>query len=370
MSDTSARITGLDGLRGFASLAVVLYHLTLIARPELSETAWEWLTQSPLKIVFPGTESVLVFFALSGLVVALPALRSDFTWTRYYPSRLLRLYLPVFGALILAAVLIIAIPRDPATMPTGTWLRDAQATTVTPLSLLTEASLLPQSYDIDNVLWSLRWELFFSLLLPLFVWIAIRFRRASPYLAAIAATATIAGRMLEIDALVYFPVFLLGTIIAINLDSIRAFAQRVRTRMLWPALAVLAGVLLIASWLARPFVESGSGIADVLWGLAGVGAALIVLLVIVWPMLRRGCERSTALWLGKISFSLYLVHAPILGTLGYLLGREHWWVACLIGVPVSLVVAAAFYQWVERPSHRLARRVGGYVAQRLEARAV
>lgn len=72
MSETSARITGLDGLRGFASLAVVLFHLSLIARPELSETTWAWLTQSPLKILFPGTESVLVFFALSGLVVALP----------------------------------------------------------------------------------------------------------------------------------------------------------------------------------------------------------------------------------------------------------------------------------------------------------
>ena len=369
MSDSSARITGLDGLRGFASLAVVLYHLSLIAKPELSETAWAWLTQSPLKIVFPGTESVLVFFALSGLVVALPALRSDFTWTRYYPSRVLRLYLPVFGALVFAAVLIIAVPRDPASMPVGSWLRDAQASAVTPLSLLTEASLMPQSYDIDNVLWSLRWELFFSLLLPLFVWLAIRFRSASPYLAALSVVATVAGRMLQIEALVYFPVFLLGTIVAINLDSIRTVAQHGRTRMLWPGLALLAGVLLIASWLSRPFVESGSEIADALWGLAGVGAILIVLLVIVWPSLRRACERPSALWLGRVSFSLYLVHAPVLGTLGYLLGREHWWVACLIGVPISLAVAAAFYRWVEKPSHRLARRVGGYVAQHLEARA-
>lgn len=370
MSDTSARITGLDGLRGFASLAVVLYHLSLIARPELSETTWAWLTQSPLKLLFPGTESVLVFFALSGLVVALPALRPDFAWSRYYPARLMRLYLPVFGALIFATVLIIAIPRDPASMPSGSWLRDAQATSVTPFSFLAEASLLPSSYDIDNVLWSLRWELFFSLLLPLFVWLAIRCRRASPYLAAGAGLATIAGRILEIDALVYFPVFLLGTLVAINLDSIRAFAQRQRNRMLWPALAVLSGGLLIASWLARPILDDGSELAtDVLWGLAGVGATLIVLLVIVWPVLRRACERPTAIWLGRISFSLYLVHAPVLGTLGYLLGLERWWLVCLIGLPVSLGISALFYRWVERPSHLLARRIGSYAAQRADARA-
>ncbi|MDQ0645216.1 acyltransferase family protein [Microbacterium murale] len=370
MSDTSSRITGLDGLRGFASLAVVLYHLSLIARPGLSEATWAWLTQSPLKLLFPGTESVLVFFALSGLVVALPALRPDFEWTRYYPSRLMRLYLPVFGALIFASILIIAIPRDALSMPSETWLRDAQATSVTPISFLAEASLLPSSFDIDNVLWSLRWELFFSLLLPLFVWLAIRFRRASPYLAVIAASATVAGRIFEIDALVYFPVFLLGTIIAINLDGIRAFGQRVRTRMLWPAVAVLSATLLIASWLARPFVDSSSELAaDALWGLAGVGATLIVLLVIVWPVLRRACERPTALWLGKLSFSLYLVHAPVLGTLGYLLGQERWWLVCLIGLPVSLGASMLFYRWIERPSHLAARRVGGYVTQRLQARS-
>ena len=140
MSDSSARITGLDGLRGFASLAVVLYHLSLIARPELSETAWAWLTQSPLKLLFPGTEAVLVFFALSGLVVALPALRSGFAWTRYYPSRLLRLYLPVFGALLFATVLILAIPREAASVPSGSWLRDAQAASVTPVSFLAKAA--------------------------------------------------------------------------------------------------------------------------------------------------------------------------------------------------------------------------------------
>ena len=366
MSDSSARITGLDGLRGFASLAVVLYHLSLIARPELSGTAWAWLTQSPLKLLFPGTEAVLVFFALSGLVVALPALRSGFAWTRYYPSRLLRLYLPVFGALLFATVLIIAIPREAASVPSGSWLRDAHATSVTPVSLLAEASLLPASYDIDNVLWSLRWELFFSLLLPLFVWLAIRFRRASPYLAMLAVSATIAGRMLDIDALVYLPVFLLGTIIAINLDSIRAFAQRAGVRGIWPLLAALSGTMLVASWLARPVLDDGPEFAaDVLWGLAGVGATLIVLLVIVWPPLRRACERRTALWLGRVSFSLYLVHAPILGTLGYLLGGERWWLVGLIGLPVSLGVSALFYRWVERPSHILARRVGGHVTKHL-----
>lgn len=362
MSDSSPRITSLDGLRGLAALGVVLYHLSLLAHPALSASTWAWMTQSPLKVLFPGTEAVLVFFVLSGLVVALPALRPGFSWRRYYPARLLRLYVPVLGALVFATILILVLPRDPSTMPEGSWMRDAQASEVTPAAFLAEASLLPESYDIDNVLWSLRWELFFSLLLPLFVWFALRCRRASIPLAVLAMLATVAGRLLEIDALVYFPVFLLGTIIAINVDAIRAFAERRDSHWLWPGVAVLSIALLLASWFARPLVAGGIEIADLLWGLAGIGAFGVVVVTIAWRRARTVLERPSAQWLGRISFSLYLVHAPILGTLGYLFGMERWWLTCVIGLPLSIVVGAVFHRWVERPSHDWARRAGDRAA--------
>ena len=59
-----------------------------------------------------------------------------------------------------------------------------------------------------------------------------------------------------------------------------------------------------------------------------------------------------------MSFSLYLVHAPILASLCYLLGAAQWWLACLIGVPLSLAVAALFHLLVEQPAQVLARRAG------------
>ena len=118
MSGSTPRVRSLDGLRGFAAVGVLLYHLSLVARPELSRATWEWLTQTPLKVLFAGTESVLVFFVLSGLVVTLPALRKGFSWRRYYPTRILRLYLPTFGAVLLAAALILLVPRvGPRTQP-------------------------------------------------------------------------------------------------------------------------------------------------------------------------------------------------------------------------------------------------------------
>ena len=169
---TTPRLTGLDGLRGVAALVVMIYHGTKIIVPTLTggaEAAYDGVAESPLKLTFAGTEAVLVFFALSGLVVALPALRPGFSWRAYFPARLIRLYLPVWAALLFAAGLILLIPRDPATVTAGSWLQSGNAHTVTWRQLLWEGSLWPASYDIDNVLWSLRWEVAFSLALPVFV---------------------------------------------------------------------------------------------------------------------------------------------------------------------------------------------------------
>jgi len=351
---SSSRIRSLDGLRGVAAFAVLLHHVSLVARPEIDKEAWAWITQSPLKLLFPGTESVLIFFVLSGLAVALPALRPGFSWVSYYPARMVRLYLPVLGALLLAALFIVLLPRDPSTMPDGSWMRNAQATTVTPGTLLSEASLTQRSYDIDNVLWSLRWEVIFSLLLPLFVWVALRVTRHPFVLGGLCIAATVLGRVLSVDVLVYIPLFLIGSIMATHIDELRALRL---PRWAPPALALLAAGLLIASWLSRPLPLGRFG-QDVLWGLAGAGAALIVVLAIAWPRFVRVLETRPAQWLGQLSFSLYLVHVPILATLVYLCGSSRWWLASLIAIPVSIVVAELFRRAVEAPSHKLARALG------------
>src|SRR5690606_26510704 len=110
-----------------------------------------------------GTEAVLVFFVLSGLVVALPAMRAGFSWRRFFGSRFVRLYLPVWASLALATALIAWIPRLAGDATPGSWLLEGNARATPPALLLSEASLFRASYDVNNVLWSLRWEIVFSL---------------------------------------------------------------------------------------------------------------------------------------------------------------------------------------------------------------
>jgi peptidoglycan/LPS O-acetylase OafA/YrhL len=270
--------------------------------------------------------------------------------------------------LLFATALIFLFARDPGTAPDGSWLQNAQAHTVTPAGFFSEASLFRISYDINNVLWSLRWEVIFSLCLPAFVGLAVLLRKHAVILAVACGFLTVLGRVIEIDALVYLPVFMFGTLIAVHLERLTTWAARRARPRLWAATAALACLLMVGSWLARPVFEPGTLANSILWGLAGIGAALIIVIAIAWPALRERLERRPVQWLGKVSFSLYLVHAPILGTLGYLFGAEYWWAVGLVGIPLSVAIAAGFYRWVEAPTQRASRRVGIWVAERTTTR--
>ncbi|AWB85806.1 acyltransferase family protein [Mycetocola zhujimingii] len=363
------RMHALDGVRGVAAVVVVLYHLTLMARPRLEETAglWEWITQSPLRPLTAGSEAVLVFFVLSGLVVSIPALSATFDWLRYYPSRLIRLYLPVIGAVLFAVALILVVPRFPGAITPDSWLDNRVASSISLGRIIEESSLLPETYTVVNVLWSLRWEVIFSVLLPVFIVVGLAVRRR-PWLAAVVSVALmVAGRVLEVDALVYLPTFFLGTLMAVHLPGIRAWADRVNRRggwFIWGALAVASVVLLVLSWLTRDIAPAGSSASAALWGLAGAGAAGLIVVAIGSPLAERMLSARLPLWLGRVSFSLYLVHVPVLASVAFLIGDAAWWLVALIAFPASFAIAWLFHVAVETPAHRLARRAGNRVASR------
>ncbi|HEY8911766.1 acyltransferase [Lacisediminihabitans sp.] len=366
---SSTRLTALDGLRGVAAMVVVLYHLYLVAEPVLLKTGgsgvgsaiW-WISQTPLKLFSAGSEAVLVFFVLSGLVVALPALGSKgFSWAGFLSGRLARLYIPVWVSIAIGTALVWMIPRDQSAVTPGTWMDKAQATSISWGTLLDEASLTRASYDVNNVLWSLRWELVFSVLLPLFVALAIIARRRWAIAIAAALVVSTVGVVAGIDAFQYLPVFFIGTIMAVRLDAIREWTKR---RLLRPhsrrwgaALVVGSLLLLVAHSLARPIVQSGSVADTLLTQLSVLGAAGLVLAAIGVRPVRSALESRPSQWLGRVSFSLYLVHMPILATLTFLLGDERWWLVALLTVPAALLTAWGFHRAVERPSHRLARRI-------------
>ncbi|MGN7799199.1 hypothetical protein [Leifsonia sp. 22587] len=70
-----------------------------------------------------------------------------------------------------------------------------------------------------------------------------------------------------------------------------------------------------------------------------------------------------------ISFSLYLVHVPIIVTFSYLFGSWGPTRVAALAIPTALVAGSLFYLAVEKPAHRFSKRVGSTVGRAFAARA-
>jgi peptidoglycan/LPS O-acetylase OafA/YrhL len=366
------RLTQLDGLRGIAALVVVIFHLSLIAQPFLDTNstgdAWWWLSETPLRLATDGTQAVLLFFVLSGLVVALPALRAGFTkfsWKKYFASRFLRLYIPAWGALVIASILIFCIPRASSNVTANFWLDNTNAKSVQFLTFLQNATLMKVGNATDNVLWSLRWEIIFSALLPLFVLAAVLIRRSwiAFGVVMLGCVALTIGDPVHANGAFYLPVFMMGTLMASRLESIQEWAAR-RSRRFWIFALATSLFFMVATQIFLFAAPAGSPMFGLLWSLVGVGAAGIILCAIGFVSFENFLNTRVSQFLGKISFSLYLIHVPIIATLAYALGDAQWWLVGIIGIPLSIGAATVFHRYIEVPSQRLAKRVGERVARR------
>jgi peptidoglycan/LPS O-acetylase OafA/YrhL len=355
------RLASLDGLRGLAAVVVLLHHSLLIV-PSLSavyfggyqpaSTAVAWLAYSPLHLAWEGTEAVYLFFVLSGFVLARAANRVDFDWFAYFPSRLVRLYAPVGAAVLLAALFILLVPR---TGTSGSQWVNLHPPGYPPQGILLDLTLVTGVYG-TTPLWSLQWEVLFSLLLPVVLILAARRRPALALVLSIAVST--AGFYFVAPFLMFMPMFAIGVAVSKLWERIAIVTERISAvrfgHLAW--LAILIGALLFTTsyWLMVPHL---SVLRATLLSrpLILVGVTVLLVVAASWIPARRLLSIPPIAWLGRISFSLYLVHEPVVVSMAYLLPGTHWAIAAAI--VAALALAVLFFVVVERPSHRLSQRI-------------
>lgn len=368
------RLAALDGLRGIAAVVVVAWHAmvsTGLARfaplnlgpgdahagAARAPGSLEWfLLDTPLRLFTMGTNAVIVFFVLSGFVLTLPLYRGRALdlWA-YYPRRVIRLWVPSAVSVVLAMAVIVLTRQDPADAES----RWGALFSFPSLKLGQAASsffLITGSDAYNNPLWSLRWEMLFSLFLPVAFLIGLRVSGVRALWAAIAVSALLsgAGAALGVDALKYGPMFLVGVFVA------RLFHERAaqpRAGVSW--LLVLGGLVLVgAPDAARSYagLDPFGRVSGLLDAAVVLGAAFVVFGLTIPSGISSAFASAPFRWLGRISFGLYLVHAPLILAGVHVFGSATW--ALLCTVPLSFAVAWLFTRYVEEPSARLARSVG------------
>lgn len=204
------------------------------------------------------------------------------------------------------------------------------------------------------VVWSLILEMRVSLLFPLLL-LAMKRPQWIMQLAVLAAFVVAGWRF---PLLSYIPFFLLGILLAANLQSIRRFGRAVPWQL--RALTALAALWLYGDsrrYLPTRLIQDEA---------CGIASAVIIVLVLTSDRAGRILSGSFCSWLGDVSYSFYLIHFSILlFVVSWLYPLSHSLIACWTGaLALAWGIAYLMHRFIETPG----RRHGRTVARKLSAR--
>lgn len=401
MENTRSLVEGgkaLHGLRGVASIIVVLYHSVLIMSDAV-EYGYGYenntlIHQLPfIRVVFAGRAMIRIFFTLSGYILSFEILRKSKIglWSHVHETvasamlrRGIRLFVPPLVTTFITMLLFNVGAFDATTSPSFPTIRRG-------------GSIIPQIFDwiteSGRMMNVFRWHTFTIPYNP-HLWTLPHEYRGSMLLFG---TLTACSRVKLRFRIMVFGIILLNAVVDNHLEVALFFCGSVLAEVvLWKKglprtfsmpssdirelicfLGFIAGLYLLGfpayaaaqtpgyHWLARlaPSMLEGHE-----WW-HSVGSVLVVGTVVMsqnlqQPLLNRPIQR-----LGDISFSVYLIHNPVIrllipfwverledigltNTLGkagsyVLLGYVAW--------PVLLSLSTLVFTWVDQPSMELAR---------------
>jgi peptidoglycan/LPS O-acetylase OafA/YrhL len=347
----SRRLVGLDGIRGLAALFVMLHHCWLLSfpgYPEANGPGWSnWLVY--------GHFAVVIFIVLSGFSLAVSPARHDWALggrARFAHRRAWRILPPYWAALVIS-LLVSWFVVVPERVPDGK-------------SVIIHGLLLQDVFGSNTpngAFWSIAIEAQLYLVFPLLL---VVLRRAGSVAMLtgltliVVSVGALAPHVSLVDMLMRFTpqfaaLFALGVVAA---GVLRASDRMRGVPWAWLALVtVIPPVVLVVAkgsvWTVEHFFW-----VDLAFGPA-FGALLAAIALggpkrLVWLL-----DTPPVKSLGSFSYSLYLIHAPILVIVYHTLvapridaGVPRFLTMLVVGGPLAILGARLFASVFELPFTR------------------
>jgi len=330
----------LDGLRGVAAIAVMVYHAAALFAP----------------VRLPGSYlAVDLFFMLSGFVLThayADRLAEGLSWRAFLVARLVRLYPlyiagTMFGVLVVTAVLIAGMGHLDAL---GWSSRVVAALAMLPSPALGRGGT--ELYPLNVPAWSLFFELAVN------IWFAVALSRIETRVLAVGVG--VAAIVFALVILAHgsanvgwqWSSFLSG-IARVTFSfwaGVLIYRLRIRGKLAVPfasAIPLLLIPLFLLDMAPRAWLDIG--LTMIVFPAIIIGSAA----VIVGPVSERLCAM-----LGRTSFAIYAIHYPILSLAILALAHIHLNTAGfvpLFGISLLFVIGVAAY-WLDRYYDPPARR--------------
>ena len=327
----------IDGLRAIAVISVMLYHFSV------------W----PFTGGFVGVD---VFFVISGYLITGGILKDDshhhFSFSDFYTRRARRLFPALIATIgISYAVAFFAFsPLDFEKMSASTVFA---LTGISNFFFWMSADYFDSASILKPLLhtWSLSVELQFYLVWPLLLIILARFGRMAVAFGAVAVT--LAGFALSLYAISYdstgayyltqyrFWEFAAGGLVFLF-----------RRSAIFNRLASLHGLLFalgIALVLYPDFTYSTNTTFPGINALMPVIGSMLMILSGDKAIAGHALASRPASYIGEVSYSLYLVHWPVVVFTQYILVKEFSGIAGLLLVIASFALAIPMHRFIEKP---------------------
>lgn len=362
------RLVHLDCLRGLAALLVVVEHLrAFLFVPFAQLKAPGILAKGFYLVTGLGHQAVMIFFVLSGYLVGgsvITALQTGkWSWREYLLRRMSRLWVVLIPALLLTLLWDkLGYAHAPTgyegayreiynSGPTPAGPADWSLTSFFGNFFFLQTILVP-CFGTNSPLWSLANEFWYYLLFPMGLTIFVTGKWSDRVIALILVAGIVS--FLPKSILLGGVIWLLGALIFFlkRKDSIRAVVNH-------PALLILGILLTIGTLLASRIGHMGEG-ADLAIGMSCTvlvaGLAARVSSSHLYGMISAGVS--------EISYTLYLVHFPLLAYLFFVLfqGRQVtptpmtslWFIG---GLGLTIVYSVISWWLFERNTDRLRKSI-------------
>ncbi|WP_291053745.1 acyltransferase [Herbiconiux sp.] len=349
-----------DGLRALAALTVAVLHATTFTG-HLGDAD----ENLPIiaKLMEIGNYAVPIFITLSGYVLMLPVartanfeLRGGF-W-KYIWRRGKRILPPYYAALILFIVMIAVIPA----LQTGHDTAWDNKVPITPWGVVSHFLLIHNwradwIYQIDGPAWSVatEWHIYFIMpliLLPLCRWL-------NPWVMLVVALLLGPALSYALPGVGPANYWMIGLFALGMMAALYTVRGTPRIPSHWFGWAGIGLFLIAVAWQLTytPHARHEQIISDTLAG-AGIALGLVAMgqtkLAGRTNLGVRILEWRPLVFLGLFSYSIYLIHSPLLALANILMlplelpTLANWLVLVLVVIPIAVAASYGFFWLVER----------------------
>lgn len=325
-------IISLDIARGIAAVLVFISHIRAFLFVDFGQSTQKGiLAQAFYFITSLGHEAVMIFFVLSGFLISGSVQKSfqklNFTWKIYLTNRLTRLYVVCVPALFLTLLWdklgifytnspyyqggfgnILAIAPDvPVNLSVGVFAQ----------SILFLQTITAPIFGTNGAMWSLAYEFWYYIAFPLAMIAYIGFKNNK-------ILNIVFALVLLISFLVFFPAdIVLG--FGIWLFGYVAYRLAYIERLIYLFNSTIIRVITLFILAVCIFFSAYIKMNEWLSGyVVGIAYTLVLLSFLNFEM-KESFVRRTVQFFSDISYTLYLVHMPVMiFTVSYFFNNERF----------------------------------------------